>query len=125
MEKIRFSFVPTNFYTRWPCHVCGGWTEKDGVLCEVTEGPYTGLRVCAQCLKAGQGKVDERLTAHIERLEEYAAQTRSLIGRLELPTFSAWEAAERANDEAQRANDEAHGCEHSGGTSATVPIRDG
>jgi hypothetical protein len=31
---IEMKLTTTNFYTRWPCHVCGGTTEKVNVLCE-------------------------------------------------------------------------------------------
>lgn len=51
-DKIVFRLVRTNFFTRWPCHVCGGQTEKDSILCEAAS-PFSDngtLRICPQCL---------------------------------------------------------------------------
>jgi len=96
---IRFSFVKTNYITRWHCDVCGGTTEKESVLCEVTEGPEKGLRVCEQCLKAGQKKVNDTLRGHAESLEEEARYIRSLIGRLKLPSYESRQEALKADEE--------------------------
>lgn len=97
-KKVVFDFVRTNFLTRWPCHVCGGCTEKVIILCEVARGKHEGLRICEQCLRAGKRKVDTRLRAHIARLEADANELRSLIGRLEAPTYRAWLKAEKQAD---------------------------
>jgi len=99
-DKIRFTFVRTNVYTRWECHVCGGATEKVGVLCEVAEGGCKGMRVCEQCLEAGQDKIDERLQAQIAVLEDRVTDLRNLVGCLVVPTFAEWQAA-MADDEAE------------------------
>jgi predicted ATPase with chaperone activity len=33
-EKIEMELVEANAWTRWPCNVCNGTTEKAAVLCE-------------------------------------------------------------------------------------------
>jgi len=33
-KMIEVKFVESGFLTRWPCHVCGGCTEKVDILCE-------------------------------------------------------------------------------------------
>ncbi len=87
---IKIELVRTNFFTRWPCHVCGGCTEKVAVL---AEGPE-GLRVCESCLQAGD--IDARLEAQAAALDAGARMTRSLIGRLQVPSFAEWSEAENA-----------------------------
>jgi hypothetical protein len=98
-SKIVFRFAPTNFYTRWPCHVCGGCTEKVSILCEVTDGKHKGMRICEECLRAGKRKVDARLRKYIAQLQEEAADLHSLVGRLEIPTYEAWRKADAAEDQ--------------------------
>lgn len=101
-EMIPVSFQRTNFFTRWPCHVCGGCTEKDSVLCEgeqrLPDGSMRVVRVCPSCLKDAQA-IDQTLERTAAVLEAEAAATRALIGRLKVPTFAAWEAAEKAADD--------------------------
>jgi hypothetical protein len=43
---IKVDLVWSGFYTRYPCHVCGGCTDKVAVL---AEGPGN-LRVCETCI---------------------------------------------------------------------------
>jgi hypothetical protein len=87
------NFVRTGFFTRWPCHVCGGHTEKVEVLTEVkcVDGDVA-LRVCETCLEAGD--IDKRLEDHAARLVSEAARLRNLIGRLKVPTFAQWKEKE-------------------------------
>ena len=59
-------------------------------------GPFA---VCEKCLKDCQ--IDERLAIHAQRLEEEARKTRSLIGRLKVPSYEEWLAEEQRVD-AQR-----------------------
>jgi len=92
-DKITFEFTTTNVYTRWPCHICGGHTEKVSILCEVLAGEHEGLRICESCLEAGKDKVNARLESHIAQLERRAAYKRSLVGRLEFPSYRDWEKA--------------------------------
>jgi len=96
VEKIKFQLTTTNVHTRWPCHICGGHTEKGSILCEceVVKEPHKRLlRICEFCLQAGKGKVNARLQSHIAQLEEEAAYLRSLTDRLEFPTYAAWKKA--------------------------------
>jgi hypothetical protein len=96
-DKIKFKFVRANWYTRWPCHVCGGCTEQVSILCEarlpVSGGTETTMRVCERCLEAGQDQIDRRLRDQIEELEGHARDLRNLVGRLDIPAFEEWERA--------------------------------
>lgn len=87
-DKIVVSLVASNFLTRWPCHVCGGHTDKVSILAEVTDGPYAGFRVCETCLKTRD--FDKKLIEHAKRLEEQSAELRKLVGCLEVPTLAEW-----------------------------------
>jgi hypothetical protein len=124
---IEFKFVPTNVITRWPCDICGGWTDKDEILIEADAPDGSTLRVCPLCLK---GDVEETLKERAEQIEAdaphaaarmiaYAQELRSLIGQIKVPTFAEWEAEtknhynewlanlppdERAEEEAYRAS---------------------
>ncbi len=98
-DTIKISLTETNFHTRWACHVCGGRTEKDPVLAEgrqdLPNNEYRIVRVCDQCLKGAGGlSIDRRLENYARFLEAEAEITRALIGRLEVPTYAEWEAAQ-------------------------------
>jgi hypothetical protein len=80
---INVELTRTNFFTRRPCTVCGGCTEKVDVLAE-----GHGVRVCESCLR--DGDIDGRLERHAAQLEADAKQIRGLIGRLRTPTYQAW-----------------------------------
>lgn len=84
---INVELVDSKFFTRWPCTVCGGCTEKVGVLAEAAEDE---IRVCETCLQ--WGVIDTELEIHAEKLEERADWLRSLKGRLQVPTFTEWQA---------------------------------
>lgn len=86
-NKIKMELVETTVFTRWPCTICGGVTEKVPILCE---GPG-GMRVCEECLKTGN--LDERLRGNIARHEAHIVQLRDLIGRLVVPSYGDWKAA--------------------------------
>ena len=43
-------------------------------------------------------EIDERLAMHAQQLEEQAQKTRSLIGRLKVPTYEEWIAEEERVD---------------------------
>jgi hypothetical protein len=84
---IKVELVWTNVYTRWPCTICGGHTEKVAVL---AEGPG-GIRVCEQCLKCRN--FGEHLEKHARWHEEEAKRLRDLrdvLNRLEAPTYQEW-----------------------------------
>jgi hypothetical protein len=102
---ITLKLIETNMFTRYPCTICGGYTDKTAVLCE---GEDTinggGVRACEQCLEAGQDQidarlkehiaaVDARLKEHISAVEEEAQMLRKLVNQIQVPTFAEWEAA--------------------------------
>ncbi len=103
-DVIKISLTPTNFLTRWHCHVCGGRTEKDEMLAEGEQNlpsdglpgrKYRTVRVCDQCLKAADGlSIDQRLERFARWLEAEADLTRAMIGKLEVPSYAEWEAAQ-------------------------------
>jgi len=86
---IKIEFVETNVFTRWPCGICDGWTEKDAILCEGLDPTDGGtVRVCWQCLKSGN--IDGRLEQMAQKMERIAASARDMIGRVKAPTYAAW-----------------------------------
>lgn len=87
-EKIVFELVETNFLTRWPCNICGGCTEKDPILCEVKSGEYKGMRICTSCLTCGN--YDDNIRAQIDDHERYIKLLKSMLGRIEAPTYDQW-----------------------------------
>jgi len=89
--KIRMQFCRTNVFTRWPCDVCGGQTEKVEVLCEGKMASGADIRVCEFCLEAGN--INERLERHASLLEGDTRFVRGLIGRLLVPSYASWVAA--------------------------------
>ncbi len=103
-EPIFVELVETNFFTRYPCTVCGGCTEKVAILAEGTQrlsddGESRTVRVCEGCLEGSNGLgIDDRLDLHARALEGEAALIRSLIGRLKVPTFAEWCKAEREHN---------------------------
>ncbi len=100
VDMIEMRFTTATGYIRRPCHVCGGTTEKVNVLVEAEmDGPYSGLRCCEYCLKAGD--IDGRLAEYASSLEKQAAGVRALIGRLKVPTYAEWQAYEKRVDVAR------------------------
>ena len=109
-EPISVELVETNFFTRYPCTVCGGCTEKVAILAEGTQRlsddqESRTVRVCETCLEdcdddhlpPGFG-IDYRLDLRARALEAEAALIRSLMGRLKVPTFAEWCKAERDHE---------------------------
>jgi hypothetical protein len=82
-------------FTRYPCTICGGFTDKTAVLCEGEDTVNGGgeVRACEQCLEAGQDQIDARLKEHIVAVEEQAQMLRKLVSQIQVPTFAEWEAA--------------------------------
>jgi hypothetical protein len=98
-EKIELKFVESKFLSRRSCTICGGHTEKDYVLVEA-EIPGGTVRACWRCLKGDNADnrgctIDERLARHAERIDEYARFVRSLVGRVRVPSYRAWQAEEK------------------------------
>jgi hypothetical protein len=100
--KINMELVATNVFTRWPCDICGGCTEKVSPLCEGVTPEGQGVRCCETCLQAGQDKIDERLQRHIGQYEPRVAFLKSLVGRVTVPTYAEWEEAQKAEDWEER-----------------------
>src|ERR1700722_13080191 len=98
-DKISFRLIRTSgFFTRWPCHICGGETGNDAVLGEAAS-PFSDhgtLRICPQCLQCRN--FDHLLEQHAQGLASQAAAIRSLIGRIEAPSFAEWKREEAATD---------------------------
>jgi hypothetical protein len=86
-DRIVVRLVRTNVLTRWPCTVCGGTTEKVGVLAEAGTGE-DAVRVCENCLLCGD--LDHHLEQQAAYLEEEAKRVRKFIGRLQVPTYVEW-----------------------------------
>jgi hypothetical protein len=84
-EVVEIELVNT-WYACHPCTVCGGYTGKHGVVAKTD-----GITVCEQCLEVGN--IDERLEMHAQRLEAGALFLRNRVGRLRVPTFEQWQAA--------------------------------
>lgn len=100
MERIEMQLVHSRFFTRWPCTFCGGVTEKVAILCEGSTPEGLEIRASERCLHAGQDRLAARLQENAKELEDTAAFLRTLVGRVSLPSFAEWEAAEEAyNDE--------------------------
>ncbi len=101
---IEIKLTETNFFTRWPCTVCGGCTEKVAILAEGTQrlsdhGESRTVRVCESCLEGLDGLgIDDRLDLHARALDGEAALVRSMIGRMNVPTFAEWRKAEREHE---------------------------
>ncbi|WP_152555035.1 PHD finger domain-containing protein [Desulfonatronum thiodismutans] len=92
MESIKFEFVKAAGFTRHHCHICGGTTEKSSILTEVTLGEYEGLRVCERCVE--ERDFDAKIKEQADWLEARARKLRTLLGRLVVPTYEEWRAAE-------------------------------
>ena len=103
-NEIEIKLRETNFFTRWPCTVCGGCTEKVAILAEGAlqlsdDGESRTVRVCETCLEGSDGLgIDDRLDLHARALEGEAALIRSMTGRLKVPTFAEWCKAEREHE---------------------------
>jgi hypothetical protein len=106
-RMIIMQLVRTNVFTRWPCHICGGETEKVATLCE-GDADGTPLRCCEVCVRGGQGQLDERIRSNIASLEQHIEFLRAIVGRVSIPTYAEWEVAEEAfDDECRTENGEA------------------
>jgi len=107
---IEIKLTETNFFTRWPCTVCGGCTEKVAILAEGTQrlsddGESRTVRVCETCIEGCGGEglppgfgIDYRLDLRARQLEAEAALIRSMVGQLKVPTFAEWCKAERDHE---------------------------
>lgn len=104
-NAVQAALCTTNVYTRWPCHLCSGCTEKVAILCEVPDGEFEGFRVCEQCIEKHDGdstSVDAALRTRaaeiVRKAADQAEELLNLVGRLEVVDFKTWQAACDAHD---------------------------
>jgi hypothetical protein len=91
-DVLECKLVEINFFTDLPCHLCCGSTGGGDILC----GAENGFRICEQCLRAGD--LDAKLIVRAEQLECNAAELRSYVGRLKVPSYAKWHAAIQVAD---------------------------
>ena len=99
VQHVVFELVDSSSFTRHPCHLCGGWTDKWVYKhATVTSGPFEGYRACENCLKKGDDIVASSL-ALLKEQEAFADMLRALLGsELQLPSYQAWRDANDAAD---------------------------
>jgi predicted amidophosphoribosyltransferase len=92
--------LPDQMGYRYGCTVCGG--EENSWICAADADE--SVAVCGNCLRDGDldGKLartaeawEQRADAERARFAAHAAHARSLIGRLKVPTFAQWQAAQK------------------------------
>jgi hypothetical protein len=107
--KIKFDFE-TPFKYGIQCDTCGEMTYDLVVVAERAD--ENAVIVCGECLKHPE-RIDAQLAEHAKRIEEgvaadvedlkaraaQAANLRSCIGRLKLPTYAQWMAKLRQDDD--------------------------
>jgi hypothetical protein len=99
-EKVKVTLGRTNVCLRWPCHLCGGSTQKAGWEALLPDDGDGKRFVCRQCIEAGAEAIPERLLAQAEEYEACAADCRrEAEAEYELPTV---EDVERLEGQAWR-----------------------
>lgn len=70
---------PTGSYVRFPCIVCGGWTDREDLMAVATaeDGSRLGI-VCHECVKSDD--IPARLIEYASDLEDQARQRREKAG---------------------------------------------
>jgi len=79
---------------RWPCTLCGGETDREAITCGTDD---RSIIACPDCLK-NAATIDDRIERRAARLEGIASDLRTLKGQVTLPTFEAWQNANKAFD---------------------------
>ena len=87
-KEIKFNLIKSDSLIRQHCHICGCRGEREYIWCQVTEGEYKGTRVCTRCIK--NRDFDEVIEKNAQSLEREVEYTRSMIGRLEIPSFEEY-----------------------------------
>jgi len=59
-------------WTRWPCVICGGATNKDYVIGVAYEDGKDAGKVCDDCIDLGAKGIAEALREHAENLRKWA-----------------------------------------------------
>jgi hypothetical protein len=93
MGKVAFRLVRTDVFTRRPCDICSGETDGHALLCEANS-PFSDhgtLHMCPKCLQLRN--FDLRLEQRAQGLTSQATAVRSLIGRIEAPSYAEWKQA--------------------------------
>jgi hypothetical protein len=99
---------PAGPYAKWTCSLCGG-RQSDGpwVVVEAAVEDLSVL-VCGDCIEwSGEHPrcIDDGLEEAAAKADRHAELFRSLVGRLRVPTYAQWRAADGA---AERAWKDAH-----------------
>ena len=91
---IKVKLVETDPFTSEVCTVCGfRIPASHGFIGEVGS---PAISVCAACLQSGE--IDQRLEAHAVELLKRAEWLKSLVGRLDVPTYAEWQARMTAEE---------------------------
>jgi hypothetical protein len=99
---------PAGPWTKWTCSLCGG-SQADGPWV-VVEAVVEDLSVfvCGDCIEWNSEHpacIDDGLEEAAARADRHAELFRSLVGRLQIPTYAQWRIADSA---AERAWKDAH-----------------
>jgi hypothetical protein len=75
------NYAPNSVLTRWPCAICGGHTDKQDPMAEITlpSGSEGGF-ACDACATADQDTIRRRLITKAQALEKEAAERRAWAG---------------------------------------------
>jgi hypothetical protein len=86
--KVKVTLGRTNVHVHWPCHLCGGSTQKESWEALIPSDDGDGkCFVCRQCIEAGAEAIPERLLAQAQQYEAWAAECRrEAEAEYELPT---------------------------------------
>jgi hypothetical protein len=92
-EPVQVVLRRSNVLTRWPCHICGGTTEKESVNAEFTFDDGRPGFVCGECLRHPDA-VSERLRNVAQHHEAAAVAAKEAAEHdWHLPAFELWSLA--------------------------------
>jgi hypothetical protein len=102
--KAKFRRVdPAGPWVKWTCSLCGG-SQADGPWAIVeAEVEDLSVIVCGDCIEWNgeqPGCIDDGLEQAAAKAEHQAGLLRSLVGRLRVPTYAQWRAADQAAEKA-------------------------
>ena len=98
-RDIVMRFVESHAFMWFPCSLCSGSTKKVQIHCVATLADGSQIRCCETCLEAGQELNDKRIRSTIASAEAHTAFLRGLVGRVSIPSYQEWEAAEKAYED--------------------------
>ena len=93
-EIVKVELVELDIHILTGCGICRYGFKPGAIVARVTSGKHNGFVVCDNCLRARD--FDDKLAKEAAALEAQAALARSMIGRLDVPTFEQFEAATKA-----------------------------